>query len=151
MILSDAFPWSQPSSQSTKTFLRSALKSIIFILVDFLFYAPIHLYICLFTRANSGREMTAGMTGCILSLPLRPITDRHICIICNKKKRRYCSRYNRKMLRGPFFLFKTPSAFDIFQSQFSNNTVCNYSALGVSIQQQIAQFFAGQTHNVRIN
>ena len=34
VILSDTFPWSQPSSQSTKTFLRSALTSIIFILVD---------------------------------------------------------------------------------------------------------------------
>ena len=29
--LSDAFPWSHPSSQSSKTFLRSALTSIIFI------------------------------------------------------------------------------------------------------------------------
>ena len=91
------------------------------------------------------------MTDCILSLPLRTITDRHICIISNKKKRRYCSRYNRKMLRDPLFLFKMPGAFDRFQSQFSNNTVCNYGALRVSIRQQIAQFFAGHTHNVKIN
>ena len=34
VTLSDAFPWHQPSSQSTRTFLRSALKSITFILVD---------------------------------------------------------------------------------------------------------------------
>ena len=34
VILSEAFPWFQPSSQSTKTFLRFALTLIIFILVD---------------------------------------------------------------------------------------------------------------------
>ena len=34
VILSDAFPWSQLSSQSIKTFLRSALTLIIFILVE---------------------------------------------------------------------------------------------------------------------
>ena len=33
------------------------------------------------------------------------------------------------MLRDPLFLFKTPSAFDFFQSQFSNYTVCNHGAL----------------------
>ena len=91
------------------------------------------------------------MTGCILSLPLRTVTDKHICIISSKKKRRYCSPYNRKMLQNPLFLFKTPSAFDIFQSQFNNNMVCNYGTLRVSIKQQIGQFFAGQTHSVKIN
>ena len=73
------------------------------------------------------------MTDCILSLPLRTVTDKHLYIISNKKKRRYFSRYDRKMLRDPLFLFKTPSAFDMFQCQFNNDTVCNYGALKVSI------------------
>ena len=85
--------------------------------------------ICLFMGAKSGREMT----DCILSLPLETITDKQLCIICNKRKRRKSSRYDGKMLRDPLFLFKTPSAFDIFQSQFNNDTVCNYGALRVSI------------------
>ena len=33
------------------------------------------MYICLFTRAKSGREMT----NCILSLLLRNVTDNHLC------------------------------------------------------------------------
>ena len=57
------------------------------------------------------------MTDCILSLALRTVTDKQ----------------DRKMSREPLFLFKTPSAFDIFQSGFNNNTVCNYGALRVSI------------------
>ena len=73
------------------------------------------------------------MTGCILSLPLRSVTGKHLYIISNKKKRRYCSCYDGKTLRDPLFLFETPSAFDIFQSQFNNDTVCNYGALRVSI------------------
>ena len=73
------------------------------------------------------------MTDCILSLPLKTVTDKHLYVISNKKMRRYCSRYDGKMLRDPLFLFETPSAFDIFQSQFNNDTVCNYGALRVSI------------------
>ena len=74
------------------------------------------------------------MTDCILSLPLRTITDKHICIISNKKKRRYCSRYNRRKFYGTrYFFLKKPSAFDIFQSRFNNNTVCSYGTLRVSI------------------
>ena len=57
------------------------------------------------------------MTDCILPLPLRTVTDKHLYIISNKKKRRYCSRYDGKMLQDLLFLFKTTSAFDIFQSQ----------------------------------
>ena len=34
-----------------------------------------------------------------------------------------------QMLRDLFFPFETPSAFDIFQSQVNNDTVCYYGAL----------------------
>ena len=48
------------------------------------------------------------MTDCILSLPFRTVTDKHLHIISNKKKRRYCSRYDGKMLQDPLFLLKRP-------------------------------------------
>ena len=70
------------------------------------------------------------MTGCILSLTLRTITDKNICIISNEKKRKYCSRYNRKMLRDPLVLFKIPSAFDIFQS----NSIITQFAIMVHLE-----------------
>ena len=40
------------------------------------------MYICLFTRAKSGREMTDR----ILSLPLMTVTDKHLCNISSKKE-----------------------------------------------------------------
>ena len=48
----------------------------------FFFYELKLMYICLFTRAKSGREMT----DCILSLPLITVTDKHLCNISSKKE-----------------------------------------------------------------
>ena len=48
----------------------------------FFFYELKLMYICLFTRAKSGREMT----DCILSLPLMTVTDKHLCNISSKKE-----------------------------------------------------------------
>ena len=48
----------------------------------FFFYELKLMYICLFTRAKSGREMT----DCILSLPLMTVTNKHLCNISSKKE-----------------------------------------------------------------
>ena len=90
------------------------------------------IHICLSVIILSGRDkMQPVISLPLLSLPLKT-QDKHICIISSKKEKD-CSRYKRKMLLDQLFLFKMPSAFDIFQSQFNNNTVCNYGALRVSI------------------
>ena len=48
----------------------------------FFFYELKLMYICLFTRAKSGREMT----DCILSLPLMTVSDKHLYNISSKKE-----------------------------------------------------------------
>ena len=53
-------------------------------MVFFFLYELIQLNFCLSTLAKSGREMTH----CILSLPLRDITDKHICMISSKKDKK---------------------------------------------------------------
>ena len=55
---------------------------IVFFFFFFFFYELKLMYICLFTRAKSGREMT----DCILSLPLMTVTDKHLCNISSKKE-----------------------------------------------------------------
>ena len=52
------------------------------------------MYICLFTRAKSGREMT----DCILSLPLMTVTDKHLCNISSKKQLSECLKFEE--IRG---------------------------------------------------
>ena len=84
--------------------------------------------ICLFTRAKSGREMT----DCILSLPLRTVTDKHLCI-SSKKRREDIAVVKIRKCNGNRYFFETSSAFDIFQSRSNNNNFCNYGALRVSI------------------
>ena len=75
------------------------------------------------------------MTNCILSLPLRTVTDKQLCSISSRKEEKILQSLRQENVTGtPYFLLKRPaSAFDIFQSRFNNNTVCNYGALRVSI------------------
>ena len=63
--------------------LNEFLLSIcIFFFFFFFFYELKLMYICLFTRAKSGREMT----DCILSLPLMTVSDKHLYNISSKKE-----------------------------------------------------------------
>ena len=70
-------------------------------------------------RAKSGRKVT----NCILSPPLKTVTDISIYIISSKKEKKILLSSREEIV----------SAFDVSQSRFNNNTVCNYGALRVSI------------------
>ena len=60
---------------------RSRFSVSVFFFFFFFFYELKLMYICLFTRAKSGREMT----DCILSLPLMTVSDKHLYNISSKK------------------------------------------------------------------
>ena len=54
------------------------------------------MYICLFTQAKSGREMT----NCILSLPLRNVTDKHLCSISSEKEEKILQSLRQENVMG---------------------------------------------------